>query len=302
MTFLLVLGTGFLLATFAKAETFRIATYNVENYVDDSTHNRHAKSAAAKAKVCESILALRPQVIALQEMGSRSALEELRASLKAGGLELPHWEHVNGHDTNIHLAILSKFPFTAVRSHTNDTFLLGGRRFHISRGFAEVDIRVDATFCFTLITAHLKSKRAIGQADEAELRTEEAKVLREKVDALLASKPNVNLVVLGDMNDTRDAEPLRVIIGRGQQKLVDLRPAERNGDSAINTHRLEARNVTWTHYFAKADLYSRLDYILFSPSMARHWVTNETYVLATPNWGIGSDHRPLVATIETNGN
>ena len=26
------------------------------------------------------------------------------------------------------------------------------------------------------------------------------------------------------------------------------------------------------------------------------WVTNETYVLTLPNWGVGSDHRPIVAT------
>jgi endonuclease/exonuclease/phosphatase family metal-dependent hydrolase len=28
-------------------------------------------------------------------------------------------------------------------------------------------------------------------------------------------------------------------------------------------------------------------------------VTNETYVLAAPNWGVASDHRPLVATFRT---
>ena len=32
--------------------------------------------------------------------------------------------------------------------------------------------------------------------------------------------------------------------------------------------------------------------------MAREWVTNETYVLTLPNWGVGSDHRPIVATFE----
>jgi endonuclease/exonuclease/phosphatase family metal-dependent hydrolase len=32
--------------------------------------------------------------------------------------------------------------------------------------------------------------------------------------------------------------------------------------------------------------------------MAREWVTNETYVLTLANWGIASDHRPLVATFE----
>src|SRR5207253_1044755 len=136
----------------------------------------------ARAKIRESILTLKPDVLALQEMGSLSALRELRASLKAEGLDLPYWTHVSAYETNIHLAILSKFPFAALRPHTNDDFLLNGRRFQVSRGFAEADIQVNSNYSCTLITAHLKSKRPVPQADEAELRQEEAKILREKIE------------------------------------------------------------------------------------------------------------------------
>jgi len=45
--------------------------------------------------------------------------------------------------------------------------------------------------------------------------------------------------------------------------------------------------------------FPRIDYILLSPGMARAWVTNETYVLTIANWGVASDHRPIVATFET---
>jgi endonuclease/exonuclease/phosphatase (EEP) superfamily protein YafD len=34
--------------------------------------------------------------------------------------------------------------------------------------------------------------------------------------------------------------------------------------------------------------------------MARDWLANETYMLALPNWGIGSDHRPIVAAFKNN--
>ena len=284
----------------ARAATFRIATYNVESYLDAATETRPVKPAEEKAKVRQSILALKPDVLALEEMGSRSALEELRGSLRAQGLDFPYWEHVPGHDTNIHVAVLSRFPFSARRSHTNEDFLLGGRRFRVSRGFAEVDVQVSANFTFTLLAAHLKSRRALAQADEAELRLEEAKRLREKVDARLAANPAVNLVVLGDFNDTCDAPSIRLLIGRGKHKLIDTRPAERNGDRALSANPARApRNVTWTHFFGRDDTYSRIDYILLSPAMARAWVTNESYVLAIPNWGIGSDHRPLVAAFDT---
>ena len=293
---LVLLLTG---APWAAAETFRVATYNVENYLDQPTETRSAKLAAAKAKVRESILALKPDVLALEEMGGTNALLELRDSLKAEGLNFPYWEQVAGFDTNIYVAILSKFPFSARRPHTDESFLLSGRRFRVSRGFAELDIQVNTNYSFTLLAAHLKSKRAIAQADEAELRLEEAKLLREKIDAILSAHPNANLVVLGDFNDTKDSPSTKALIGRGKYKLVDTRPAERNGDNAPSPNPAwEPRNVTWTHYYGKEDTYSRIDYILISPGLAREWATNDTYVLTLPNWGVGSDHRPIAASFE----
>ncbi len=283
----------------AAAENFRVATYNLENYLDQAAGARPAKTTAARTKVRESIQALRPDVIALDEIGSPSALEELRGSLKADGLDLPYSEYVRGFDTNIHVAVLSKFPFTARRPHTNDNFLLQGRRFHVSRGFAEVDIQVTTNYAFTLIAAHLKSKRPVPEADEAELRLEEAKRLREAVDARLATDPNANVVALGDFNDTKDSPAIRTIIGRRKFKLVDTRPAERNGDEPNGGI---GRNVTWTEHYAKEDIYSRIDYILLSPGMAREWMPSQTYILALPNWGVASDHRPLIATFEAQDN
>jgi len=83
-------------------------------------------------------------------------------------------------------------------------------------------------------------------------------------------------------------------------RLVDTRPAERNGDNLPHPTNpaFHPRNVTWTHFYGVDDTYSRIDYILLSPGMAREWVTNETFIVTVPNWGQGSDHRPIVATIE----
>ncbi len=294
------------LASFAciacGADTLRVATYNVENYLDQPTESRKfVKSAKAKAKICESIRALDADVIALEEMGSTNALLELRASLKAKGEDFPYWEHVSGWDTNIHVAILSKLPIPASRPHTNENFLLDGRRFSVSRGFAEVDVQVATNFTITLIAAHLKSRRTVADADEAQLRLEEAKVLRGIVDSHFKADPDAKLIVLGDFNDVKDSESTKAVIGRGKFKLVDTRPAERNGDTATNEiARFEPRNITWTHYYGKEDTYSRVDYILLSPAMARNWVKNETYVPRVPNWGVGSDHRPIVAAFKMN--
>lgn len=283
-----------------RAETFRIAAYNVENYVDVPTETRRtAKSDDAKAKIRESIRALKPDVISFEEMGSTNALLELRASLKTEGLDFPYWEHVSGFDTNIHVAVLSKFPITARRPHTNENFLLDGKRFSVSRGFLEVDIQVNTNYSFTLLGAHLKSKRPVPEADQADLRLEEAKLLRARIDAILKANPNANFVVQGDFNDTKDSASTKMVVGTGKTKLFDTRPAERNGDNVPSSNpRYSPMNVTWTYYYAVEDTYSRIDYILLSPAMAREWLKDETYVLSLPNWGVGSDHRPIVAGFE----
>lgn len=277
------------------AAQLRIATFNVENYLDAPISYRDAKSPEARAKVRESILKIKPDVIAFQEMGRRSALIELQQSLKKDGLDLPYIEHASGWDTNIFVGVLSRIPFKP-RSYTNENFLLGGRRFKVSRGFARVDLQTTNGFAFTLLSAHLKSKRAIPEADEAEMRLEEAKLLREKVDAILASDPSANVVVVGDFNDTRDSRSVRALIGRGKTRLVDTRPSERNGDNTPSSNPAwDPRTITWTHYYGKEDSYARLDYILISQAMQKYWAPEETYILALPNWGVASDHRPIVA-------
>jgi endonuclease/exonuclease/phosphatase family metal-dependent hydrolase len=283
------------------AEIFRVATYNVENYLDQPTESRHfVKSAEAKAKIRESIKAMNPDVIALEEMGTTNALLELRDSLKAEGLDFPFWEHVSGADTNIHIAVLSKFPIIARHPHTNDEFLLDGKSFQVSRGFAEVEIQAATNFAFTLIAGHLRSQLPSPIADEAEERLGEAKVLRGIIDEHFKTNPNERIIVLGDFNDAKNSDAIKKIIGRGKFKLTDTHPAERNGDNApVEPPYFEPRNVAWTYFYGADDTYSRIDYILLSPAMSRDWVKGETYIPTIPNWGVGSDHRPIVAMFKT---
>ena len=84
----------------ASPQTLRVATFNVENYLDAATSTRRAKSPASEAKVRDSILALHPDVIALQEIGSSNALLQLDAALKASGFgSCPCWDQVRRNAT-----------------------------------------------------------------------------------------------------------------------------------------------------------------------------------------------------------
>lgn len=281
----------------SAADTFRVATYNLNNYFLAASDTRPAKAPESIAQVHTNIFALMPDVLAVQEMSGSGGLRHLQAALKSGGLDLPHTELITAGDTNIFNAILSRFPIAARRSHTNDSYLLHGRRFRMGRGVTEVEIAVNDRYRLTVMVAHLKSKRPVPEGDEAAMRLQEATILREKVEARLKADPGANLVVMGDFNDTKDSRPLKTLRGRGRTALIDTRPAERNGDNRpAERAGFDPRNVTWTYFYGVEDTYSRVDYILISAGLAREWVPEETYVLAIANWGVASDHRPVLAT------
>lgn len=294
----LLLRIVLLFAAFSaqSAQTFRVGTYNVQNYLLEPIGTRPAKSEASRAKVCESIRALNADVLALQEVGGTNALMELRDRLRQSGVDYPHWELVHAWDTNIQVAVLSKFPITARNSHTNDSFVLLGKQYRVKRGFAEVRIEVNERYSFLLLTAHLKSKLTIFEADEQELREQEAEQLRKHLDHIFNVAPNSNVIVAGDLNDTQDSKAVRTIIGR-KNALTDSRPSEGTDDDQPNNNpRYPPPRITWTHFYGKEDSFRRIDYLLLSRGMTRGWVTNGTRVLKIPNWGIASDHRPIVAT------
>lgn len=279
-----------------------VVTYNVENFHIRPFGNRPLKSTESRARVAETLLAIHPDVIAFQEMGEAVALDSLQMALKSGGLDLPFRDHLGGHDTNIFVALLSRVPIVAQHDHTNDSFVLDGRRFHSSRSTIEAEFEISPEFRFTLLTTHLKSKRPVAYADEAELREQEARLLRRHVDDLLRQDPQVNLLVCGDFNDTPDSKPIHLLIGSGRQALFDTRPFEATAgvpNDASERNKKE-RQITWTHFYPHDDTYSRFDYQLLSRSMTRHWIPEQSYVYAWPHWGEASDHRPVVCTFRFN--
>jgi endonuclease/exonuclease/phosphatase family metal-dependent hydrolase len=88
------------------------------------------------------------------------------------------------------------------------------------------------------------------------------------------------------------------LLGSKAPKLVDLRPFERNGDRAPHPQSAKfiLRRVAWTSFYWKEDSYSRFDYLIASPGMNRELRRAGTYVQAMADWGLASDHRPVVAS------
>jgi len=283
----------------ASAEdAFRAATFNLENYLIAPIGTRPAKSPESRVAVRNSIGSLNADIVALQEIGGLAALETLRSDLAAAGHRYPYAELAAGHDPHIAVALLSRFPLVARRSHTNESFLLFGKRFHVSRGFLEVDLEPRPGYRLTVLCAHLKSRRVSPEADESSIREQEAILLRGKIDRILAANPKANLLVMGDLNDHKDSKPIRTILGRGNTAMIDTRPTERS--SMTGDPRRTLRQPAWTHFYAKEDSYSRVDYILISRGLYHEWIQSKSWIPADPDWGLASDHRPVTALFSTN--
>lgn len=221
-------------------------------------------------------------ILALQEIGSRAALDDLLALLRQRGRDYPHIEWVARTDqSELNLALLSRWPITASRPRLLDTYTIGGVTQPVLRGFLDVELDLGANQTLRVIVAHLKS-RVFHPLGQTEMRRNEARLLAGHVRRALRDSPDAWLLVLGDLNDTPHSAPIRLLLGNPSEiQLIDLRPED--GPAGV-----------WTWGSRATDEYTRLDYLLASPALARR-IVGAPRVVRDPPAARASDHRPVLA-------
>lgn len=272
-------------------EPFMVASYNVENWLSmerqvDGEHVAASKPEREKQAVVDVITAHKPDILGIVEIGQTEDLEDLRKRLKAAGLDYPYFEWTSGPDPARHIALLSKFPIVERNSVTNIPFDLDGKPQAVQRGFLDVTIEPAKDYRIRVIGVHFKSRREVPEFDQAALRGKEAEALRSHVDAILEAEPDSNVLLFGDFNDTRNEYPIRHLLGGPtSRRLKDLSLSDSLGDR-------------WTHFWKSADIYSRIDYLIVSPGLAREVDRDKRGIDRSENWFVGSDHRLIFATID----
>ncbi len=272
------------------APTLRFTAWNLRNYRHSppaSGQPGAAKPAAERRAIVSILLQIRPDILGVCEMGSAADLALLQQALHDAGLPLPHSELVAANDPDRHLALLSRFPLSARQPVTQLRYLLDDRQFPVQRGFLDATVAVTPTYSLRLVGAHLKSPRDVPEADQALMRRNEAHLLRQHLDGILASAPATNLLVYGDFNDSRDQPPLRALKGlRGTPGfLTDIPAADPSGER-------------WTYYFPQADAYSRIDFLLASAPLLPEVPQDQAFLYSGKDWFQASDHRPVTALIQ----
>ena len=238
------------------------------------------KPAEERAAAVAVIARERPDVLAVQEVGDPSVLAEFRDALARAGLDYPHVEYLQRGQSELNLAVLSRFPFTDRKPHVDDQYTLGQAEVLVLRGFIDVEIEVRPQYRFRLLVAHLKSKvfHALGQT---EMRRNEARLLNKHIRGYLKDRPDINLLVVGDFNDTPSSAALREVMGSQQQYARDLRPPDEVGD-------------VWTYFSPGDDNYSRIDYMLASEGLWPETLVERTRVVRHPLGPLASDHRAIL--------
>ncbi len=265
-----------------------VGTYNLHLYgFHDRTgdgQRTNPKPETERQAVADVITRMHCDILAIQEIGHRAVLEGLLADLRRRGVEYPHVEFLQRGDSELNLALLSRFPIIATRPRLLDTYTIGGESRLVARGFIDVDVDIGAKRPLRVFVAHLKS-RAFHPLGQTEMRRNEARLLSNHVRQALRENPDAWVVVAGDLNDSPRSAPLRLLLGDPAAPLLhDLRPQDDAGG-------------VWTWEDRENDEYARLDYVLVSSALRRCTV-GEVRIERDSPASLASDHRPVVARFQ----
>lgn len=278
----------------SSEQEIRFLAYNLRNYlpmkrrVNGASIENAPKPDDEIAALVRIIAAANPDIIGICEIGGPAYVQDFQARLNKAGIDLPHVERVDAAtEYERNLALLSRFPIVARNSRDDLSYLIGDQRLPFQRGVLDVTIAPNPHYRLRLVGLHLKSKREVPEADQALMRRNEARLARQHIDAVLQREPGVNLVVYGDLNDTKNEAPVRTLRGRYRSD---------GYLSAINLE--DSSGFRWTHYWNYADIYARLDYVLASKGMVPEIDKKKSFIPHAEDWYLASDHRPLVVTIK----
>ncbi|TDU70769.1 endonuclease/exonuclease/phosphatase family protein [Prosthecobacter fusiformis] len=267
-------------------------SYNVKNWLlmqrsfGDPDEPLVSKPEKEKAKVVEFLTEIRPDILGLCEIGSLEDIKEVQTRLRSSGVDLPHLTRCTGGDPTRSLGLLSRYPIMAVYSQTRLYYQMGAISLPMQRGILDATVSITPELQVRFLGVHLKSKRAIPEADETLMRRNEAHLLRLHMDQIYAQEPDAKVVCYGDFNEHRNEPAISEIIGSraGPGLMFDL-------------HLRDAHGLVWTHFWDDADVYGRLDYIFVSRSLRPLVDMKGSFIYTAADFDKASDHRPIVMTL-----
>jgi endonuclease/exonuclease/phosphatase family metal-dependent hydrolase len=277
-----------------SGESIRIATYNLNNYlvmdrhVGSSWRPAYPKPESSKSMIRQIVGNTIPDVVALQEIGPKPFLEELRADLALEGIHYPYAIHLEAKDEVRHIALLSKIAPAEVVKHVDLNFKYFDRVEEVKRGMLEVTFDRPDGSIFKLFVVHLKSRWSNEASDpeSALRRTREAEACRDRIIERTFKLGVTDFLVTGDFNDNPDSATLRRFHHRGNRAIGTLISAS------------DSRDEVWTYFYKKKSEYSQVDGFIASSTLAPKIEDRSGTIVDTSGALIASDHRMVYIDLD----
>ncbi len=235
----------------------KVATWNLENFFDgwddpyraDEETKPASVSAGRRQRIADALRILDADVVCLQEVENRFALEEFVAAyLPDSGYEVVLIEGNDGRGVDV--ALLSRLPVESATSYRNRVFRdADGRSRRFQRDLLRV--RLGGPLNADVFVVHFKSQ--LGGAEADRIRAAEAHEAAAILEAELRRDAGLRALVAGDFNE---------IVGQPALDAFLLAPAQGGlgfADACVGTEKAS---------YHKEPHVSRIDYLLLSPALA----------------------------------
>jgi len=236
----------------------RVAAWNLENFFDgwddpfrgDERTEPSSISGPRRQRIADALLQLDADVVCLQEVENRFALEEfVNRYLPDSGYQVVLVE--GNDDRGIDVALLSRLPIDSVTSYRNRRFLdANGVEQRFRRDLLRV--RIGGALQADVFVVHLKSQNG-GDAANV-VREAEAREIVSIMRAELAEDPTWRAFIAGDFNEVLGEPTLNAFLdprAKGGSGLVDLCAG------------------TTTPSYHQEPYVSRIDFMLATPALAK---------------------------------
>jgi predicted extracellular nuclease len=262
----------------------------------------HAKKEDAQKTLAKRIEELDVDVLAVQEVENLTALEDFVRYLHLDDKGFHHLSLVEGNDDRfIDVGVISKLPLGSVTSWRHRTHSEDPGNTVFSRDLLQVEILDPGSGkpVLTVYVNHLKSQLAETPEDKVNNDTRRRRQAESIAGVIAENPPGTPYLVVGDMNDTPDSDPLAAIGKAGMFNAL-TEAEERGGPYPDDDPTPPPQNHPWTHRFrgdgeTRYDLYDQIwassD---LSGKVEKAWILRRTL-----RGGNASDHDP--AAIELQG-
>lgn len=269
--------------------TFKVMCWNVENFTDPfddpyiDADNENIGASKRESVLRDMALAIHltnPDVIAFQEIESDRATKFFLDQYLPGH-EYRFFAGAASMDWSQNNVVASKFPLgpiTSFREIEMYNELLGISENKYNPRLMSVELRPSPDDRILLVNLHLKAGR---DDKDSVWRGHQIDIIHEHLETMTRSRPELGIIVLGDMNFEARMPEYAKLLESGPVRLVD--PFAGTGTV---THSTRTPN-------------RQIDFIFFNEIMERRYVPDSASValpISLDRMGQISDHLPVVAT------